>query len=280
MTPPTASTRVAAVLGQPVRHSRSPALHNAAFAAAGVDARFVAFEVAPADLPAAVAGMRALGFLGASITVPHKQAVMAHCDRVEPVAAAIGAVNCLAFDAGGQLVGHNTDAGGFADSLGDIGATASGKMVVLLGSGGASRAVAAGLAAAGAAAVHVVARSPAKAAWADAYAGVTAWTEPALAPLLAQCDLLVDTTPVGLKAEGDGDYPSEVDVALLGADCVVASLIYHRKTSLLSAAEARGLVILDGAGMLVYQGARAFELWTGQVAPVDDMWRAMRASLS
>lgn len=279
MTTVSAATRVAAVLGYPVRHSRSPALHNAAFAAAGIDARFVAFEVAPADLGAAVAGMRAMGFLGASITVPHKQAVMACCDRIDPVAEAIGAVNCLAFD-GADLVGHNTDAGGFADSVAELGVSVAGASVVLLGSGGASRALAAGLAEAGATRIVVAARTPANADWAGRYAGTVAWTEAALAPLLAACDLLVDCTPVGLKADGDGNYPAPVDVTATRSDCVVASLVYHRKPALLAAAAACGRTTLDGAGMLVYQGARAFSLWTGQAAPVQDMWRAMRASLS
>ena len=109
------ATRVGAVIGWPVEHSRSPALHNAAFAALGIDAVFVALAVAPADLGAALRGMAALGFLGASVTVPHKQAAMQLCDRLDAAAEAVGAVNCVAF-AGDALVGHNTDAAGFAET--------------------------------------------------------------------------------------------------------------------------------------------------------------------
>lgn len=272
-------TRFAVVLGDPVRHSRSPALHNAAFGAVAVDGAFLACEVAPAELGDAIAGLRALGFLGASITVPHKQAVMQFCDRIDSVAETIGAVNCLAFDQSGALVGHNTDAGGFADSLTETGATAQGKRVVLLGAGGAARAVAAGMHDAGASAVTVVARTPSKAAWADTYGGASAWTAESMPSLLGACDLLVDCTPVALTESGDLAYPAEVDVGLLPSGCVVASLIYHRKPGLLAAAESRGLETLDGAGMLVHQGARAFELWTGMAAPIDAMWRAMRSSL-
>lgn len=275
-----AGTRVAAVIGDPVAHSRSPDLHNAAFAAAGVDAVFVAWRVAPADLAAAVAGFRALGLLGVSVTVPHKESIAALCDHLAAPADAIGAVNCLAFErtAGGgvRVVGHNTDAGGFVDALQrDAGCDPAGCRAVLLGAGGAARAVHAGLCAGGAARVDVVARRPDAVTWARAHP----WTAESLAAVLAGSDVLVDCTSLALSAEGEAGAPAPVPISLLPDGAVVASLVYHREPALLRAARERGLRTMDGAGMLVYQGARAFELWTGRAAPVDAMWAALRAAL-
>jgi shikimate dehydrogenase len=259
------TTRVAAVIGWPVEHSRSPALHNAAFAALGIDAVFVALPVRPPALPAALRGMAALGFLGASVTVPHKQACLALCDRLDAAAEAVGAVNCLAF-AGDALVGHNTDAGGFVDALAsELGRDARGARAVLLGAGGAARAVAHGLAAAGAREVVVVARR------AQDWCAARSWDE--LAGLLPACDLLVDCTSAALGGEA---YPAPVPVAALPAGAAVASLMYGRPIALLDEARARGLAAMDGAGMLVHQGARAIAIWTGRPAPVD----AMRAALA
>lgn len=269
----TSATRLAAVLGWPVAHSKSPALHNAAFAASGVDAVYLALAVAPERLEAAVAGLRAVGALGASVTVPHKRAVLACCDRVDPVAARIGAVNCLELATDGALVGHNTDAAGFVDALQEgLGRSASGARAVLLGGGGAARAVAEGLREAGAGSIEVVARTPAKVDWIEA----APWTADELGARLAGCDLLVDCTSVGLSAESEARLPAPVPLEALPGEAAVATLVYHRETALLAAARRRGLATLDGAGMLVHQGARAFSIWTGLQAPIDVLWRAMR----
>lgn len=266
-------TRVGAVIGWPVEHSLSPALHNAAFAAAGIDAVFVALPVRPGEVPAAIGGMAAMGFLGASVTVPHKEAARDAASRLAPSAVAVGAVNCLCFE-GDAVVGHNTDAGGFVDALAAAQGDPAGMRVVLLGGGGAARAVRHGLLGAGAAEVRVVARRPAAVAWAG---DVRPWTDEVLADELARCDLLVDCTSIGLSeaAEAAVAAPIPVDAVPIGA--IVATLVYHRRTRLLAQATERGLRTLDGAGMLVHQGARAFSLWTGQDAPIDAMWRAMRA---
>lgn len=278
--PVRASTRVGAVIGAPVGHSRSPDLHNAAFAAAGLDAVFVAWHVAPADLAAAVAGFRALGLLGVSVTVPHKQTIAPLCDRLAAPADAIGAVNCLVFerrDAGVAIVGHNTDAGGFTDSLmRDAGFDPGGARVVLLGAGGAARAVHAGLRACGAARIDVVARQPGAVDWTAS----RPWTPESLAELAPACDLLVDCTPLALSASDEARVPAAVPLDRLPAHAVVASLVYHREPTLLAQARARGLRTLDGAGMLVHQGARAFSLWTGREPPVHAMWAAMRTALA
>lgn len=260
-----ASTRLAAVLGWPVGHSRSPALHNAAFAAAGIDAVFVALAVPPAELPTVIRALAATGALGASVTVPHKEAARAACARLDPVAARAGAVNCLVFE-GGEVIGHNTDAGGFVDALGEAGVAPAGR-AVLLGGGGAARAVAVGLGDAGAD-VTVVARRPAAVSWCDA----RPWTE--LPALLDGAALLVDCTSAALDAAAGAALADAVALERLPAGAAVATLVYHRATPLLTRAAARGHRIVDGAGMLLHQGARAFTLWTGRPAPLEVMRHA------
>lgn len=268
--------RVAAVIGSPIVHTLSPVIHNAAFEAVGFDALFVALQVEREALGAAVAGMRALGFLGASVTVPHKQAVIEHCDRVEPTARRIGAVNCLCFDHEGAVVGHNTDVDGFLDSLrNDLRIEVSGLRAVLLGSGGAARAAYAGLERGGAASVGVVARSPERASWAGG--AVHPWSASALAALVPACDLLVDCTSAGLSAATEDTVPAPVPLERMPAGAAVATLIYHREPALLTEARKRGLKTLDGEGMLVRQAARAFRLWTGQPAPLAAMKKALQS---
>ena len=286
--PAEAGQRLAAVIGAPVAHSLSPALHNAAFAATGIDAFYFGWHIEPSDLSAAVAGFRVMqNLLGVSVTVPHKQTVAALCDGVSSFATDIGAVNCLSFERTGivgrpnnmlndKMIGHNTDAGGFIDSLDrDAGVDPAGMRAVLLGAGGAARAVHVGLMEAGIDSAVVVARSPERAPWIEA----RPWTEGQLARELPSCDLLVDCTSAALSAEAEGQIPCAIPVRALPDHALVTSLVYHRQPALLRAAEARELATLDGAGMLVYQGARAFSLWTGVPAPVDAMWRAMRDAL-
>jgi shikimate dehydrogenase len=268
----TAATRLAVVIGDPVEHSLSPALHSAAFAASGIDAVFVAVRVARDQLAAALAGLRAMGVLGISVTVPHKQAVMALVDRLDGLAARVGAVNCVSVAADGALVGHNTDAPGFVDSAGPV----AGQRVVLLGAGGAARAVAAGLADAGVSQLVAVARRPDAVDWTRA----RPWTAEVLAELCPSCDLLVDCTSLGLDPAAEGRVPAAVPLERLPATARVATLVYHRDTALLAAARARGLAVLDGRAMLLHQGARAFFLWTGQPAPIDAMAAALDAALS
>jgi shikimate dehydrogenase len=269
----TASTRIAAVLGWPVAHSKSPALHNAAFAATGVDAVFVALPTAPADLATVVRALAATGALGASVTIPHKEAVLAACTRVDPLAARCGAVNCLVFE-GGDVVGHNTDAGGFVDALAEADIDpwlGTRGRAVLLGGGGAARAVAAGLSSAGTD-VTVVARRPDAVAWCRA----EAWSE--LPGLLNGAALLVDCTSAGLDDAADIALADTVPLDRLGTSAAVATLVYHRPTELLRRAAERGLATTDGAAMLLHQGARAFTLWTGLPAPVDVMRAALAAA--
>jgi shikimate dehydrogenase len=264
-------TRIAAVLGWPVEHSRSPALHNAGFAALGIDAVFVALPVEPARLADAVRGLAATGALGASVTVPHKEAVLSLCDELASPADRIGAVNCLVFDRG-RVIGHNTDAGGFVDGLREAGVTLEGR-ATLLGAGGAARAVAAGLIDAGLA-VEVVARRPQSVTWTVAQP----WSQGVLRDQLARSDLLVDCTPLALAPDAEAPIVAALPLEDLPAHAAVASLVYHREPLLLARAHAHGHRTVDGRAMLVHQGARAFTLWTGRQAPLEAMFAAFDAA--
>lgn len=252
-------TRGAFVLGWPVEHSQSPPMIDAAFRAMGIAATMQRLAVPPERLAEAIRELRALPALGASVTVPHKEAVVALCDARSPEVDAIGAANCLEI-AGGRVIAHNTDAGGFVDAL-----AVTPRHAVILGAGGAARAVAYGLSGTH---VTVVARRPAT--WIASHA----WSE--LPQLLAHADLVVDCTSAGL------DPAAELDVPLhaLPAGATVATLIYHQRTRLLERAAALGYSTLDGRGMLVHQGARAIAIWTGRAAPIDVMSRALDASLA
>jgi shikimate dehydrogenase len=267
----TGTTRVAAVLGWPVEHSCSPILLNAAFAAARVDAVLVPVGVPPDGLSAVIAGLRAMRMLGASVTVPHKLGVAEHCDVLSPAAREIGAVNCLALE-GSRLVGHNTDAPGFADALAAAGFDARGKRCVLLGAGGAARAVAHALTAAQ---LDVIARRPEDTTWTRAQP----WRSDVLTAAFARADLVVDCTPAGLAAASDAAFVDALPLEALPESAWIATLVYHRRTSLLERARTRGHSTLDGRGMLVHQGARAFEIWTGLPAPLAVMRRALDEAL-
>jgi shikimate dehydrogenase len=269
------TTRLAAVIGFPIGHSRSPELLNAAFAAAGIDAVMVPLGVPPEDLAAAVAGLAAARALGASVTVPHKVAAALLCDELSPAARAIGAVNCLRFD-GARRIGHNTDEGGFVDGLAGAGFDPRGRRVVLLGAGGAARAVAYGLLGAGVAedALLVIARRPELVPWARA----AAWTAAQLRAAFAGAQLVVDCTPAAL-GDGEAAFVDALPLDALPPEAWAATLVYHRRTIWLERARARGHSTVDGRAMLVHQGARAFAIWTGQAAPVAAMASALDRAL-
>ena len=263
------------MIGWPVAHSLSPALHNAAFTAAALDWVFVALPVAPGRGADAVAGARALGLGGLSVTMPHKADVAAAVDRLTPTAAALGAVNCVFRDPGDDdvLVGDSTDGDGFLAGLrDDFGLDPSGATCVGLGAGGAARAVVLALAGAGAAAVRVVNRTPERAEAAAALAGEAGSAAPVDA--VADADLVVNATPVGMG----GNTGLPVPAQLLGPGQVVAELVYHpAETPLMAAARERGARTANGSSMLVHQAAVAFERWTGRPAPVDVMRAAAGA---
>jgi shikimate dehydrogenase len=271
----TARTRVAAVIGAPVAHSLSPTIHNAAFEACGLDWVYVAFEVAAGRGGDAVAAMRVLGWSGLSVTMPHKEDAARAVDRMSPDAAVLGAVNCVVPAAGG-LLGENTDGPGFVDALRlECGFEPAGRSAVVVGAGGAARAVVLALARAGAASVTVVNRTPARAHLAARLAGSAGLVGP---PGSADgADLVVNATSLGRGGAGE---PMPVHPGALGAGQLVVDLVYGPEpTPFLAAAAARGATTADGLGMLVHQAAHSFRLWTGMAAPLDTMMRAARTAL-
>lgn len=275
---PTGTTRVAAVIGSPVRHSLSPVIHNAAFAELGLDWTYLAFDVAAGDARAALRAMQTLHLGGLSVTMPHKADVAAAVDRLTPAAQDLDAVNCVAWDRG-ELVGHNTDGQGFVDALQretgvDLGATTC----VIVGAGGAARAVIRALALAGAGEVVVVNRTPAKAESAAVLAGAAGRVgRPADAE---HADIVVNATSLGMA--GTSLAPAmPLEPGLLQPKQIVVDLVYHPlETPFLHAARERGAHAVGGVGMLVHQAGHQFELWTGHEPPLEAMHRAVDKAIA
>lgn len=278
---PTAATRVAAVIGDPVGHSLSPVIHNAAFAAAQLDWVYVALHVRAGEGAAAIDGMRTLGIDGLSVTMPHKEAVIPALDRLSEEAERLGAVNCVSRQ-GDLLVGDNTDGEGFLAGLrDDFAFDPAGRTCVVLGAGGAARAAVLALATAGAAAVQVVNRTEDRAREAAALAGPVGSVEGP--EVVADADLVVNATSVGMRsADGSGDWATALpcDADRLGSGQVVADLVYHPlRTALMDAAAQRGATTSNGLSMLIHQAAAAFARWTGQPAPIEVMRAAVQDRL-
>jgi shikimate dehydrogenase len=274
MAPISGQTLVTGIIGWPVEASLSPAIHNAAFAAMGLDWVYVAFGVPAGSVGAAMDGMRALGVQGLNVTMPHKQAVIPHLDGLEEEARRAGAVNTITRH-GDRLVGTNTDGSGFLRFLDrDAGWTPKGQTAVVLGAGGAARAVTLALADAGAS-VAVAARRAEQAEEVSSLApGARSleWIPDVIAEAVAAADLFVNATPIGRNGE---DLP--FDGGAFGDRLVVVDLVYHPKeTALVRTAAARGARAFNGLGMLVHQAAIAFEIWTGVAAPVEAMSSAVR----
>jgi shikimate dehydrogenase len=263
--------RVYAVLGNPVAHSLGPAMHNRAFGATGYPGVYVALKVT--DIGWAIAGVRALGFSGASVTVPHKIAVMPHLDEIDRTARAIGAVNTVV-NHDGRLLGTNTDADGAAAALKEKTGLA-GRSLAVVGAGGAARAVAYGAIKEGARVVIVnrsLERGQALARFFDCrFTPLAEFTGEGV-------DILVNTTPAGMSPLTD-QIP--VDPGSLTSEMVVMDIVYNpMKTRLLKEAEKRGCQTVDGVAMFVYQGARQFTLWTGMPAPMEVMREAVVEALA
>lgn len=266
-----ATTRLVALLGHPVGHSASPAMHAAAFAAADVDAAYLAFDVEPGALADAVTGLRALGALGANITVPHKTAVLELVDRVTDEARGIGAANTLFWEAG-AWVADNTDAAGLSRVLDDEVGLAPATPTVIVGAGGAARAAAVALGRAGAR-VRVHARRPQPARvvrdLAVAHGADHLDTD-------APVTLVVNATPLGLRGES---LPEQF--MRLGPRQIALDLVYGAEpTPFLIAARNGGALAVDGRGMLLGQAIHAFERWIGQPAPREAMQSALDAQLA
>jgi shikimate dehydrogenase len=272
MTYITGSTRLAGVIGTPVRHSRSPAIHNAAYRATALDWVYVAFEVPPGRGADAVRAMPVLGIAGLNVTMPHKEDAARACDALSADAAALRSVNTVVLEADGSLRGDSTDGEGFLRSLDDEGLDLAGRRVLVLGAGGAARAVVLAAGRRGAA-ITVAARRPetAEAAAALAPGGVAAGVDD-LDGLAAGADVLVNATPLGMAGEVLPLGPGAI-----GSRHWVVDLVYHPTvTPLLAAADAAGARTVGGLGMLVHQAAVAFTRMTGVPAPVAAMFAGAR----
>ena len=245
------------LFGHPARHSASPDMHNAAFAHLGLGHHYAAFDIRPDELPAALAAASRMGYGGLNLTVPHKRAALELLDHVDEAAIRVGAVNTVVFRER-ESWGHNTDGEGFVAGVREL-RPALPKRAVVLGGGGAARAVVhALLATPEVSAVDWVSRDPSKL---PPWEGATprSWVE--LGSLLEDCSLLVNATTVGMDG-GAAAFPAPVEPARLAADAIVSDLVYRAvATPLVAEARAQGLDAQDGAPMLLWQGVRALELW-------------------
>jgi len=284
--PLTGATHVWGIIGHPIEHSLSPPMQNAALAQLGVDGVYVPFPVQPEDLKAAIAGLWALGVQGFNVTIPHKQAVMAQLASVTDIGQAVGAVNTVWRTPAGWA-GTNTDVTGFIAPLQVGDRDWANNRVVILGNGGAARAVVAGCTILGCTDLWVVGRSIDKLqqfthSWQTSplqpqlQIGLT----PRLDELLPQTTLLVNTTPVGMHPEVNTSPVTAAQIALLPPGAIAYDLIYTPSpTQFLQLAHQRGLTTYDGTEMLVQQGAAALEIWTQKSPPVDLMRHTLRAQL-
>ncbi|MBO8125865.1 MAG: shikimate dehydrogenase [Firmicutes bacterium] len=280
----TGSTRVVGLLGHPVRHSLSPIMHNAGFQAAGLDWVYIPFPTAPEHLEEVLAGLYHVGVAGLNVTVPHKVAVVDHLAGLTEEALRIGAVNLLIPSPQGWI-GDNTDGQGFIRALTEAGFEAEGKRVLLLGAGGAARAVAHALLAEGAAGLVISNRTWENAKdleaeldpyYSDAELDIVPWKERNDPGLLMETDLIVNTTVVGMHAKKSD--PPLLHFSELSSDHrpFVADIVYTPlETPLVREAKKHGLPVLTGEKMLLYQGVMSWEAWTGQPAPIQEMVKAL-----
>lgn len=272
---PSATTRLAGVIGHPVGHSLSPRLHQAAYRALGLDWAYLAFDVESADVEAAVAGARALGAVGLSVTMPHKEAAARLATHRSATARRLGAANTLTFS-GRRVTADNTDGVGFlADLREEVPFEPEGRRCGVIGAGGAARAVVLALADAGASQVLIVNRTAPRAFQAAALAPGRARV--ARPEQLSTADLVVNATPVGMSSRtAGGDERPLVDGSRFGSGQLVVDLVYDPPvTDWLRSAAANGARIHSGLGMLVHQAARQVELWSAARAPLAEMWRAV-----
>lgn len=277
MSAPSATTRVAGLIGDPVHHSLSPVLHNAAYRAMGLDWVYVVLPVAAGRGPAAIDAMRTLGLAGLSVTMPHKAAVVPAVDRLGPTARRLGVVNTVT-RIGEELVGDSTDGPGFIDALrSDLHWSPAGQDCAVLGTGGAARSVVLALAEAGARRVIVVGRRAEAASQCAGIAGQVATV--GTAAEAAEAALVVNATPVGMTGAATG-LPFDLDPDRFGPGQVVVDLIYAPAvTPLLEIAAQRGATVVNGLGMLVHQAARQIAAWTGEEPPRQVMADAARQAL-
>jgi shikimate dehydrogenase len=268
------------VFGHPVAENPTIVMQEAAFHELGLQWRYLTIEVKPADLGAAMAGLRAYNMRGINLTIPHKGAVLKYLDEVAPDAQLMGAVNTVRLE-DGRLIGENTDGKGFLRSLWEDGKSdPAGKRVTLLGAGGAARAITVELALAGAAEINIANRSTERGQVlvdllndkTPAKANFFPWKGPFTIP--EGTDILVNATSIGLYPEVNAR--PDLDYDTISAGMIVCDVIPNPpRTPFLREAAGRGATVLDGLGMLVYQGAIGFKMWTGHDAPVEIMHQAL-----
>ena len=284
MLDPTVHTKLVVLLGHPLGHSLSPRMHNHLFKKLGLDYCYWPVEVKARDLKAVFNGLTRMNLAGFNVTIPHKVRIAELLDTLDPLAAAIGAVNTICI-ADGRTTGYNTDGEGFIKALEtNLKRSVAGRKVVLLGSGGAARAIAMTLAFKGVEKIYIANRTTARAAQLteaiNAHkancAQVVAFNREALATVIRNSHILVNTTSVGMHPDTKA---SPVNADLLFPNLAVADIVYNpRDTRLLDDARRTGCTVVEGLGMLVYQGAAAFKLWTGIDPPVNEMFDVLGAT--
>jgi len=270
----TGKTKITGIFGYPVEHTLSPAMHNAAFKALGLDYCYVPFQVTPEHLRDAVKAIRALNLCGVNVTVPHKEKVLPLLDEIHEEASFIGAVNTIV-NRQGKLTGYNTDGKGFIKVLAESRISLADKNILIIGAGGASRALSYYLCQESKT-VQIYNRTRKR-----AHKLVKDLTR--LCSNVSLCDnifyikdfhMIINATPVGLNNED----PSPLDISLLKKNQIICDLIY-KKTRLLKEAFRKGCKVIDGSGMLLWQGMLAFELWTGKKPPAEVMRNALKARI-
>lgn len=277
-------TQLVGLIGCPVEHSLSPGMHNAAFSAFGLNWSYVPLPVRPGQIEDAISGLVALGFRGANVTIPYKQAVIPFLHGLSPQARRIGAVNTIAAEKDGTLVGHNTDSTGFIASLRHSGFDPEGKGAVVIGAGGSARAAVHGLLAAGTKRITVLNRAGDRveeliSAFVDERLQASRLSPETIIKVAGEADLFVNATPVGMCPHVDGSiWPDDVPVP---GHLTVFDLVYNpMETHLLRQVRESGARAIPGLEMLLFQGAAAFELWTGKRAPIGAMRAALKEAVA
>ncbi|MDP6893797.1 MAG: shikimate dehydrogenase [Acidimicrobiales bacterium] len=270
------STVLVGVIGNPVKHSLSPVILNAAFREAKINWVYTAFETPEEKLADAIGGIRALGIAGLSVTMPHKAKVCSLLDEISDSAQSLGAVNCIVNDAG-NLKGHNTDGDGFLDAVKhDAGLDVAGKKILVIGSGGSARSIIYSLGKAEAREIAVINRTKNKALDALELAGSVGRyvEENEISKVVSEADLVINATPVGMSdTEGTSSFPLEPNLLTKGQ--LAVDLIYHPiSTPWMEELRDREVEVHGGLSMLIFQAAKAFKLWTGKDAPVEAMRKA------
>ena len=269
------TTKVIGLFGYPVEHSLSPLMHNAAFEYLGLDYCYVTFSVRPETLSDAVRGIRAFNLRGVNVTIPHKENVIPFIDKVSEEASFIGAINTI-LNSDGTLIGYNTDGRGFMASLAEAGIPVEGKTVLILGAGGACRAISYYLSEkTSKLLIFDIDKNRLERLVADLSAIRSNVASMKSLDNLNNIDMLINATPLGIK---DSD-PVPVNISLITGRMTVCDLIY-KDTTLLKLVSAKGCKTLNGLGMLLHQGVLAFEIWTGIKPPVDIMHMAITAKNS